>query len=433
MSNLHTRFGKTIWLNNLGASDIRTIDSENLQNAWSTNNSDWGYQPHRLPVMGPFCGRGFITTDNEEWQKARALLRPTFSKANISDLNPLIASTKGFFQGIPQDGNTTVNLQSPLASLFVGISMKFILGVAPRPGADGRSDEVAAFLKAFQRSFIGMGLSFMLGPLQFLIPKSMKYEAYKEVQSYLDSLIETEISAENQSPSSHFNVSNSRSLLHGLIKETNDRVEIRDNALQGMMAAQDTTPVLLSNTLFLLSRNSKVYDRLRSEVQSLDLEESQHLYDKLRSLSFLRNIINESLRLFPIFPALARISLKDTTLPKGGGKDGNSPIYVPRGTKLWANFYGLHRIESVFGPDVESFDPDRWYSIKPSPWEYMPFGGGPRACVGQNKALVEASYVLAKFAQLYKRIESRDARDWAGQQKLTASNANGCKVVCVPA
>lgn len=171
--------------------------------------------------------------------------------------------------------------------------MKFILGVAPRPGADGRSDEVAAFLKAFQRSFIGMGLSFMLGPLQFLIPKSMKYEAYKEVQSYLDSLIETEISAENQSPSSHFNVSNSRSLLHGLIKETNDRVEIRDNALQGMMAAQDTTPVLLSNTLFLLSRNSKVYDRLRSEVQSLDLEESQHLYDKLRSLSFLRNIINE--------------------------------------------------------------------------------------------------------------------------------------------
>ncbi|KAF7902617.1 hypothetical protein EAF00_002520 [Botryotinia globosa] len=433
MSNLHTKYGKTIWLNNLGTSDIRTIDSENLQNAWSTNNSDWGYQPYRLPVMGPFCGRGFITTDNEEWQKARVLLRPTFSKANISDLSPFIALSKAFFQGIPQDGHTTIDLQTPLASLFVGTSMKFILGVTPRPGADGRSDEVAAFLKAFQKSFIGMGLSFMLGPLQFLIPKSMKYEAYKEVQSYLDSLIETEISAENEASGSHFNGSNPRSLLQGLIKETDDRIEIRDNALQGMMAVQDTTPVLLSNTLFLLSRNPKVYDRLRDEVQSLDLEESQHLYDKLRCLSFLHNVINESLRLFPIFPALARISLTDTTLPKGGGKDGNSPIYVPKGTKLWANFYGLHHIESVFGPNIELFDPDRWYSIKPSPWEYMPFGGGPRACVGQNKALVEASYMLAKFAQLYKRIESRDSRDWAGQRKLTASNANGCKVVCVPA
>lgn len=133
----------------------------------------------------------------------------------------------------------------------------------------------------------------MLGPLQFLIPKSMKYEAYKEVQSYLDSLIETEISAENEASSSHFNGSNPRSLLRGLIKETDDRIEIRDNALQAMMAVQDTTPVLLSNTLFLLSRSPKVYDRLRDEVQPLDLEDSQHLYDKLRGLSFLHNVINE--------------------------------------------------------------------------------------------------------------------------------------------
>lgn len=100
---------------------------------------------------------------------------------------------------------------------------------------------------------------------------------------------------------------------------------------------------------------------------------------------------------------------------------------------LWADFYGLHRVESVFGLDIESFNPDRWYSIKPAPGEYMPFGGGPRACVGQHKALAEASYLLAKFAQLYKRIESRDARDWAGQKRLSVSNVHGCKVVCVPA
>lgn len=63
----------------------------------------------------------------------------------------------------------------------------------------------------------------------------------------------------------------------------------------------------------------------------------------------------------------------------------------------------------------------------------MPFGGGPRACVGQHKALVEASHILAKFAQLYKGIESRDAKEWAVQRRLTVSNVNGCKVVCVPA
>ncbi|ESZ94944.1 hypothetical protein SBOR_4668 [Sclerotinia borealis F-4128] len=419
MSNLHKKYGKTIEVNNLGALDLRTVDSENLQTAWSINNSDWGYQPYRLPVMGPFCGRGFITTDNESWQKARVLLRPTFSKANISDLKPFITSAEEFFKGIPEDGHTTVDLQPALASLFVGTSMKFILGIAPRSGTDGRPSEVTAFLKAFQKSFLGMGLSFMLGPIQFLIPKSMKSEAYKQVQEYLDSLIETEINNAQNASKIQSNELNQKSLLQGLVKETDDRIKIRDNALQGMMAVQDTTPVLLSNTLFLLSRNPKIYDRLRDEVQSLDLESSLHLYDKLRDLSFLHNIIHESLRLYPIFPTLARISLTDTTLPRGGGKDGESPIYVPKDTKLYANFYGLHRVESVFGHDIESFNPDRWYSIKPSPWEYMPFGGGPRACVGQHKALAEASYTLAKFAQQYKKIESRDARDWAGQRKLS--------------
>ncbi|KAJ8066352.1 hypothetical protein OCU04_005423 [Sclerotinia nivalis] len=100
-----------------------------------------------------------------------------------------------------------------------------------------------------------MGLSFMLGLLQFLILKLLKNDAYKEVQAYLDSLIDTEINAEESALNAQG--SNSRSLLRGLVKETDDRIEIRDNALQGMMAVQDTTPVLLSNTLFLLSRNPK--------------------------------------------------------------------------------------------------------------------------------------------------------------------------------
>ncbi|CAD6441926.1 e970f2af-79d4-4469-9ca5-699f99c48071 [Sclerotinia trifoliorum] len=287
LSNLHKNYGQAILVNNLGTLGIRTIDSENLQTAWSTNNSDWGYEPHRLLVMGPFCERGSITTDNWSWQKARVLLRPTFSKANISDLKPFINGTKKFFKGIPEN-----------------------------------------------------------------------------VQAYLYSLINTEINAEESALNAR--ESNSRSLLRGLVKETDDQIEIRDNALQGMIAVQDTTPVLLSIRCSF-SRATRRYDRLRDEVQSLDLESSPHLYDRLRDIRFLRNIVNESLRLFPTFPILTRMSLKDTSLPKGGGKDGNSPIYIPKGTELWANFYGLHRSESVFSPDIESFNPDRWDSIKPSP------------------------------------------------------------------
>ena len=130
---------------------------------------------------------------------------------------------------------------------------------------------------------------------------------------------------------------------------------------------------------------------------------------------------------------MVRAAKNETTLPKGGGPNGELPVYIAPGTRIISNFYALHRDKSVFGPEVEVFDPDRWDSISPSPWEYMPFSGGPRACVGQHKALAEASYTIVRIAQAFKGLESRDAMDWAGQMKLTARNANGCKVALIPA
>lgn len=94
-----------------------SIDTENIQVVYSTNHDDWGYEPSRLSVMGPFCGRVFITTYGETWQKARALLRPTFSKSSISDLSSYKVAVEQFLRNIPNDGRTTVDLQPLLANL----------------------------------------------------------------------------------------------------------------------------------------------------------------------------------------------------------------------------------------------------------------------------------------------------------------------------
>ena len=140
-----------------------------------------------------------------------------------------------------------------------------------------------------------------------------------------------------------------------------------------------------------------------------------------------------ALRLYPIFPILRRVAKNETTLPRGGGKDGDRPVYISPGTRIVSNYYALHRVESAFGVDVETFNPDHWDSINPSPWDYMLFGGGPRACVGKHKALAEAACTIVKIAQTIRAVESRDDKDWAGEVKLTARNANGCKVALIPA
>ncbi|PQE27741.1 cytochrome P450 alkane hydroxylase protein [Rutstroemia sp. NJR-2017a BVV2] len=334
-----------------------------------------------------------------------ALLRPTFSKSNISDLSIYKAAVERFLKCIPSDGRTTVDLQPLLSNLVSAVPKLRTKRVD--------NDEIS--------------------PFKYLIPKSLTTTAHKQVHDYIDLFVDKALEKLQEESTSNSHTLMQKSLLEGLAKQTNDRIEIRQNVIQGMLAAQGTTYVLISNTLFLLSRNPSLYKRLRDEVQDLDLEATTHLFDVLRDQDFIHNILRESLRLYPIFPNMNHIALRHTTLPRGGGSDGQSPIFTPRGTTMYVNQYALHRDRTVFGDDIESFNPDRWKSIKPSSWEYIPFGGGPRACVGQQKALAEAAYTVAKMAQVYQGLESRDGREWEGEWKLTAKNVNGCKVLCIPA
>lgn len=122
------------------------------------------------------------------------------------------------------------------------------------------------------------------------------------------------------------------------------------------------------------------------------------------------------------------MALRDTKLPVGGGPNQDLPIFVPKGTMVVMSYYSVHRDTSVFGFDVDKFRPDRWDDIHPSQWEFLGFGAGNRACLGQQKALIEASYVLIRFARAFDTIESRDSGDWEGELKMTCKSANGCKV-----
>jgi cytochrome P450 len=125
---------------------------------------------------------------------------------------------------------------------------------------------------------------------------------------------------------------------------------------------------------------------------------------------------------------MGRVCLQDTTLPIGGGASQNEPIFVPKGTSILTSFFTLHRNESVFGPNASKFVPDRWNLISPKPYEYMPFGAGQRACLGKEKVLAEAAFVLARMAQRFQKVEPRDEKPWKGQLMLTAKNSDGCKV-----
>jgi len=108
-----------------------------------------------------------------------------------------------------------------------------------------------------------------------------------------------------------------------------------------------------------------------------------------------------------------RLALKDTTLPRGGGPTGLEPIKVLKDTPIAYSTLVMQRREDLYPapspafPPVDVFSPDRWSAgWQPKPWQYVPFNGGPRICIGQQFALTEMGYVLTRLFQRYERIDN---------------------------
>ena len=188
----------------------------------------------------------------------------------------------------------------------------------------------------------------------------------------------------SQVPSRH-------TFLQHLVSSTTSKLRIRWELMNVLFAGRDGTAALLSNVWFELSKRPDIWAQLRQEVDTLGGTPPSP--DQLASMRYLRAVINESLRLAPIAPENNRQALVDTVLPRGGGEDGKSPIFVAKGSTVVWSAYSMHRREDIYGEDAELFRPERWLDqskegtetkgIRPG-WAYLPFGGGPRSCIGRK-------------------------------------------------
>jgi cytochrome P450 len=195
--------------------------------------------------------------------------------------------------------------------------------------------------------------------------------------------------------------------LKALTDTTKDPIRLRSESLNVLLAGRDTTASLLSWSILILARQPHIFARLRSDIleQFGTYDQPSNMkFGSLKLCQYLHNFLNETLRLYPVIPFNRRCATKDTTLPRGGGKDGTSPIYIRKGQAVMYSTYVLHRRKDIWGEDAEIFNPDRWIRRKVT-WEYIPFNGGPRTCIGQQFALVRSSYVLVRLLQKFDKIE----------------------------
>lgn len=177
-------------------------------------------------------------------------------------------------------------------------------------------------------------------------------------------------------------------LLDELAKHTTNALEIRSETLNVLSAGRDTTASLLSWVFYFLSRNPRIYDQLRATVLAeIGSDASSIEFTKLRSCQYLQHCINEALRMAGIVPTMERECLEDTVLPRGGGSDGSKPVFLPKGQRVMISIYAMQQRRDIWGDDPEVFRPERWEGRRAG-FEFIPFGGGPRKCVGRKFQLL---------------------------------------------
>jgi cytochrome P450 len=419
--------------NFLGSRMLYSSRSEHLKAISTSHFEDFAIEPIRVAngALTPFTGRGISTSDGSKWAESRILIKPYFDRAAFSDLARLESHTNRLLRKIPTDGSA-VDMQPLFQHWFLDTATEFLLGESVHSLEDPSEAWPHADMVTIQAGLrVRLQLSFFL----FLHRDKEWLAACHRIHGFLDSHIErayTQLEEERATGKPAVNAKGvpRHDLLWHMAKQVPDKLELRTQLTGVWIPSNETTSILMSNTIWALARNPRVVAILRREV--LAYGDKPLTFEGLRSFAYLRWVVNEVHRLYPVSLQTVRACVKDAVLPTGSGEDGSSPVLCVKGDIVHCNRYLMHRDPDIWGEDAEEFRPERWEQARPL-WNFAPYGGGPRICPAHVMVDTECSYAVFRILQKFRAIQARDDWPFTPVMRVGPSNKYGCQVAFVPA
>jgi cytochrome P450 len=388
----------TFATNILGARGFFTADEHNIQAILATQFEDFELGQERRDNAYPFFGDGIFTSDGKAWARHRAMLRPQFSRQQVSDLEVderHVQALLRLLRASPEKDNWTEGLD--LQPLFFRYSLdafaEFIFGKSVESQrvsiaeVEGRSslknEEDDAFGVAFDRCTAGVLARALFGPFGWLVwPRGWK-NAIGVIHGFVDTIVSDHLRElqETQTGKTDDATLEERKdryvLLKVLAAQTQDPIELRYGLINTLVAGRDTTACLLGWVFFALARDELRFKKLRNVIIQdfgtyAKCDAMRDItFSKMKDCKYLQYILHETLRVYPLASLGLRVAGRDTTLPRGGGKDGKSKVFVPKGSNIEFNNHVVHHREDLWGSDADKFIPERWESRKMG-WDYLP-------------------------------------------------------------
>ncbi|HEV3166490.1 MAG TPA: cytochrome P450 [Isosphaeraceae bacterium] len=340
----------------------------------------------------PIVGEGLVTTEGAAWRRLRRMAQPAFHPQRVAALAGVMTdSTRAMldrWQAHARTGETV-----DVAEEFVGLTLRIVCRALLSIELEGAADQIVLAVEAALEFTQHRIDSLVALPMFVPTPRNLKIRPSIRI---IDTIIYGIIARRRREPD-HDSGDLLSMLLATRDEETGEGLtdrELRDQILTFIAAGHETTAVALAWTFYLLSQHPEAESRLRTEVKTALNGRLPTLSD-LPKLVFTRQVIEESLRLYPPVYALIRDAKHDDEI---GG------YHIPARSMVILSPYVTHR-HPGFWPDPERFDPDRFSpersACRPR-FAWFPFLGGPHQCIGQEFAMMEAILIVAMVAQEFR-------------------------------
>ncbi len=374
----------------VGTNPILMLNNPNdIKHVLQDNHANYHKSRFYKPLK-PMLGNGIFLSEDESWLRQRRTASPAFGGSRFDYMaQQVIGATQDMLEIWKHryDDGQSFNLMFEMMRLTLDAVTRAFLDFRLTDEHSDVHNALAVILKETERRVWSVA---RLPDDLYAVTRRTYYRALLVLEDLIRKLVEDR----QRRPR------DTGDLLSILMREHSGSLNskhqglIRDQGISIITAGHETTAIALAWVYYLISKHPNVGQRLYDEVDRV-LGGRQPSLTDLDDLKYTRMVIEETMRLYPPVWTISRMALDD---------DKIGPVDIPKGVTVMLSPYAVHRHPGIWD-NPEGFDPERFLpeNVAQRPrYAYFPFGGGPRVCLGQRFAIMEAQLILAMIAQSYR-------------------------------
>lgn len=348
-------------------------------------------------ILKLVLGNGLVTSNGQFWQKQRRLAQPAFHKKNLADLFDSMGEVAtDYLDSLEAKRGTEIDIAREMMAVTARIALKSLFS----DNSEEDMNAVYESMTAAQR-YVTDVMNDPFARIKF--PLNGRKKQFKKDMSVLNEVVLKAIAKRRKDTQKYPDLL--QMMMDATYEDSNEQMndqQLMDEMITMFSAGHETSANALAWTIHLLAKHPEIVAKMRAEIKEV-VGDKLPGFQNIRQLTYVRQVIDEGMRLYPPVWGISRTALSD---------DEYRGVNIKKDDIVFCLIYNAHHREDLYKNATE-FNPDRFApeKIKAMPkMNYLPFGGGPRLCIGNMFALMEMQLILVGLLQRFdfKLVENQN-------------------------